>query len=174
MTKPAKPPKATRAGRSPEATAARHAAFVDAYLTNGHNAAAAALAAGFAGKGAKTAGWKMLQKPDVKALLAVRAAHVADLADMSVETWATELRAVAFSSVGHLFDAAEQLVPIARLPRHAQASISAIKVSKDGEAIEYKFWDKTAALELMARHLGLFEKDNAQASDITVRVELVG
>jgi hypothetical protein len=28
--------------------------------------------------------------------------------------------------------------------------------------IEYKFWDKLGALQAMARHLRLFEHDNAQ------------
>jgi hypothetical protein len=41
--------------------------------------------------------------------------------------------------------------------------------------IEYKFWDKNVALQTMARHLGLFEKDNRQiAENIRVRIELVG
>ena len=44
----------------------------------------------------------------------------------------------------------------------------------DEGVVECKFLDKVAALTLAARHLGLFEKDNAQQSDITVRVELVG
>ena len=41
--------------------------------------------------------------------------------------------------------------------------------------MEYRFWDKVGALTVMARHLGLFERDNAQQrSDIRVTVELVG
>jgi len=34
---------------------------------------------------------------------------------------------------------------------------------------EIKFHDKIAALEKLGRHLGVFEKDNKQKSDITVK-----
>jgi hypothetical protein len=46
-----------KAGRSVTGTAARHAAFVEAYMTNGHNATAAAIAIGCAGTQLANAGW---------------------------------------------------------------------------------------------------------------------
>jgi hypothetical protein len=48
-------------------------------------------------------------------------------------------------------------------------------VTPDGRVIEYKFWDKRGALQTMARHLGLFERDNSQkVAPVLVRIELVG
>lgn len=163
-----------KAGRSKDAAASRHAAFVEAYLTNGHNATAAAGAAGLTGRQLGNAGWKMLQRTEVQALLALRAHRVAELADMNTANWAAELRAIAFSRIGDLVGADGQLVPVELLAPHVQASIAAVKAGPHG-VVEYKLWNKPAVLELMARHLGLFEKDNAQLkSDILVRVELVG
>jgi hypothetical protein len=46
-----------KAGRSVAGTAARHAAFGEAYMTNGHNATAAAIAIGCAGTQLANAGW---------------------------------------------------------------------------------------------------------------------
>lgn len=164
----------SKAGHSRLAGAARCEAFAAAYLTNGHNATAAAIAAGCPPASAKNAGWKLLQKPEVKALLAVRAEKIAERAGMNAATWADQLQAVSCSSIGDHFDAAGELIPVPLLPRHVQAAISGIVFDQFGKAIAYKFWDKPGALAIMARHLGLYERDNAQQTDIRVRVELVG
>ena len=42
-----------------------------------------------------------------------------------------------------------------------RAAVASFKIDEYGR-IEYKFWDKNAALEKAAKHLGLFEKDNGQ------------
>ena len=152
---------------------ARNAAFVEAYLTNGQNAKAAAAAAGYSGSQLKHTGWRILQKPEVKRQIAERARQVAELAEMNTANWAAELCAVAFANVGDLFGPDGKPIPLAQLPRHVQAALTLVKVTSDG-VIECKFVDKVGALNIMARHLGLFEKDNGQQSDIVVRVELVG
>jgi hypothetical protein len=88
------------------------------------------------------------------------------------------LRAVAFSNVGDLFDADGKLIPVQHLPPHVQAAISSLKVRAtpdDETVVEARLWDKVGALTVMARHLGLFERDNTQQRpDIRVTIELVG
>jgi phage terminase small subunit len=167
-----------KAGRSVAGTAVRHAAFVEAYLTNGHNATAAATAIGCAGKQLANAAWKLLHHPNVQRLLAARSREVAELAQMNTENWAAWLCAVAFSDIGELFDGDGKLLPVPRLPPHVRAAISSVKVRRTeekDEVVEYKFWDKVSALTVMARHLGLFERNNVQQqSDIRVTIELVG
>lgn len=162
-----------KVGRTAEANQARYLAFAEAYLTNGHNASAAAVAAGCTGSNMGNAGWKLLQKAEVQALIGARAKEIAELAGMTSATWAAELRAVAFSRIGNVVDAFGHLVAVADMPEHVQAGVSSIKVGVAG-VVELKFWDKVSALGIMARHLGLFEKDNSQVNDIRVRVELVG
>ena len=149
-------------------------AFVEHYLTNNHNATAAARAAGLRARDYTSAGYRMLQKTAVRARLAERAQAVAELATMNTANWAAEVRALAFGRIGDLLGPDGQLVPVALLAPHVQAMIAGVKVSRKG-VVEYKLAPKAPALEMMARHLGLFERDNAQLkSDIRVSIELVG
>ena len=164
-----------KAGRSAGAVAQRRKLFVEAYLSNGHNAAQAAIAAGTGGKQPRAEGWKLLHHPEVQHLIATRAERVAELAEMNTATWARELRAVAFSKVGDLVGPDGMPLPVHLLPAHVQAAIASMKVTARGDVIEYKFWDKCTALQTMARHLGLFERDSAQQrNDVRVTIELVG
>ena len=168
-------PKRGKAGRSAQAVAERQKTFVEAYLSNGHNAAQAAIAAGTGGKYPRAEGYKLMQKPAVQALLAKRAKEIAELVEMNTQNGAEELRAIAFSDVGDLVDDRGKPIPMSELPPRVRAAISSVKVTPDGKVIEYKFWDKPGALQTMARHLGLFERDNTQkVAPVLVKVELVG
>lgn len=42
-----------------------------------------------------------------------------------------------------------------------RAAVASFKIDEYGR-IEYKFWDKKGALDMAMKHLGLYEKDNAQ------------
>ena len=105
-------PKRGKAGRSAQAVAERQKTFVEAYLSNGHNAAQAAIAAGTGGK---------YQKPAVQALLAKRAKEIAELVEMNTQNGAEELRAIAFSDVGDLVDDRGKPIPMSELPPHVRA-----------------------------------------------------
>lgn len=53
-------------------------------------------------------------------------------------------------------------------------SIASFKIDEYGR-IEYKFWDKNAAMEKLFKHLGLYEKDNEQQKPtVFTRIELIG
>jgi FtsZ-binding cell division protein ZapB len=163
-----------KAGHSSTAATRRRAAFVERLLVNGHNATEAAWFAGYTAKQLNRIGWSLLQEPKVKAALAARALVVANLADLTTANWATALRSILLTTAGDLYDAVGNLIPVHALPAHVQAAISTVKF-KHGEISEIKLWNKNAALETAARHLGLFERDNAQTkSDIRVSIELVG
>ena len=54
-------------------------------------------------------------------------------------------------------------------PSHARGSRSRVR------HLPHKFWDKIGALQTMARHLGLFEKDNSrQQPPVLVKVPTSG
>lgn len=162
-----------RAQRTPTAVAERRVKFVEHYLSNGHNALEAARAAGYTGKDAslRVQGSQMLIIPEVAELIEQRSRKVAEVARMSTDNWARELTALAFSRVGELYDAEGALIPIHKLPDHVQAAIASVDV---GTGLA-KFADKNRALETMAKHLGLFERDNAQRGEnVRVIVQLVG
>jgi hypothetical protein len=159
-------------GQNKHAQEQRALAFTTAYLTNGMNAAQAALATGAPARWATQYGHELLQRESVKRLLAERAAEVAKDASLSVSAWAAQLRAVLYSDVGDLYGPNGDLLPPDMLPEHVRRAVSVVK-STNG-ALEYRFWDKIGALQIAARHLGLFEKDNQQHSDVIVKIELVG
>ena len=171
---PGKPPR-RKAGRSAGAVAQRRKLFAETYLSNGHNAAQAAIAAGTGGRQPRAEGWKLLHHPEVQRMIAERAQKVAEAAEMTTETWAREVRAIAFSTIGDLVGPDGTPHTVRDLPAHTLAAISSVKVTPDGSVIEYKFWDKIGALQMMARHLGLLKKNNAQQRpDVRVNVVLAG
>lgn len=169
-----KPPVVKPAAKSGKTKAeVRRAQFVEAYLTNGQNATKAAIALGFARASANHRGYEMLHHPDVERMLGERARKVAAVAEMTTENWAREVSAIAFARPGSLLDEDGTPIPMQLLPDHVQAAIASVKTLKDGT--EVRFHDKTAALTMMGKHLGLFEKDNAQKTpNIKIELELVG
>jgi phage terminase small subunit len=173
---PNAPPKAPKAGRSAIAAAERRQRFVERYLVNNHNAAEAAVYAGISPASAKQAGCAMLKEPSVREALAARAQAVSAAAEMSSERWARELSAVAFADPADLFGDDGNVLPLEQMPPRVRACLSSIKVRNEGGVVttEIRFWNKVEALGIMARHLGLFEKDNRQlARNLSLVVQLV-
>ena len=85
-----------------------------------------------------------------------------------------------------LFDEADEALPVRAMPVRVRKAIKSVRVVKrvltregGDEIVEtathVEFWDKNSALITMAKHLGLFERDNSQQKEpIRVTVELVG
>jgi len=150
------------------------------------SATKAAIEVGYSPKSAAVSGWDMLQRGDVQEELA----RLAIEAQREFRTSAGEvLRAI--SEIAML-DPAEvfqhmqakngrfysTIHDIHVMPLHVRRAISSIKVvrenrtagdGKQDDVVEVKFWNKVAALELLAKHAGLL-KDVVQHEHI-VRVE---
>ena len=91
---------------------------------------------------------------------------------MSEEEILSALRAIAFSDFTEYIwieDGEVRVKDSTRLTEGQRAAIAGIKDT--GKGVEIKLHDKQKALELLAKYLGLFEKDEA---DDAVRVELGG
>ena len=85
-------------------------------------------------------------------------------ADLSATRVLEEYRRIGFSDIGALFDDHGRLKSLRELPRDVRAAIASMKVTKknltagDGvmeDVVEVKLWDKTRALESLAKHFGL-------------------
>jgi hypothetical protein len=186
------PAKRPKGGNNRVAAEQRRVLFVERWLINGHNGVDAAEFAGFIGsrKVLSTQASNLLKEPAVRAAIDARSRKVSEAAEMTTENWAREVRALAFFRVGELYDAEGCLIPIHLLPDHVQAAIASFEVITDVRDTEtaagattsrtinttrIRPAEKTGALGLMARHLGLFEKDNTQVREnVRVVVELVG
>lgn len=166
-------------GRPKRDLAAKIAIFVEEYLVNGHNATNAARAAGYIGSPGTLAvrGVELMAQPGVREEIATRSQQavkrVIGAAEANTDNWLREVAALSYSRVGELYDDHGEPIPVHLLPDHVQAAIASVE-TKGGKQFA-RFADKTTALGMMAKHLGLFERDNIQRrEDVRVMIQLVG
>ncbi|MDR0276232.1 MAG: terminase small subunit [Burkholderiaceae bacterium] len=96
----------------------------------------------------------------------VEALQKAAAAEVVVEKSALlrELMRLAFADPRRLAGEDGKVKPLHKLDDDMAAAVASVKVGADGK-VEYKLWDKGAAQEKLAKHLGLYEKDNRQHAD---------
>lgn len=172
-------------GTSKAAAATRRLLFAERYLTNGRNASEAAIHIGVSPQNAGVQGYRYLQHPVVKEIIAARTVAVVEQAILSTDRWAKEMAAIGHFDPKDMYDEEGVLIPIHKLPEHVRRAISSVKHEQrrvgKGEDSEYanttevKLWDKNTALTNIGRHLGVFDKDNVQRiTAIQVNVNVRG
>ena len=164
-----------KAGTSKASAEDRRARFVEAYLSNGGNATDAALQAGYSAGGAAKQGYRMSKDPAILSMLDIRRANVCQKLEISTERILQERARLSFFDVRKLFDKDGQPVPIHELDDDSAAAIAGLEVVEQFEGSgddrkfvgylkKYKLSDKGASLTALEKHLGMYEKDNAQKS----------
>ena len=83
--------------------------------------------------------------------------------DMTIERWAQEVTRLATTDARNIAHSDGKIKMPHELDDDTAAAIASFKIDSDGK-IEYRFWPKTQALDMMAKHKGAYEKDNAQKS----------
>jgi phage terminase small subunit len=143
-------------------------AFVREYLID-LNAAAAARRAGYCKNRADAMGWENLRKPEIAAAIQTAKDKRAERTEITQDRVLKEYARLAFLDPRSFSDDEGNLLPLHKLSDDAAAAISGfdakLMVGEAGETCEilkYKFVDKRASLSDVAKHLGLFEKDNIQ------------
>jgi phage terminase small subunit len=131
---------------------------------------------------AKVEGCRLLTKPNVRAEVKAATAALSRHARVSAERVVRAAALVAFADPLDLFefdaDGNARVRTLREMPAELRRAIASIKVKrvtgvpkrgKKGsqaaetvEVIEYKLNDRVAAINLLMKHLGLFEKDNRQ------------
>lgn len=135
---------------------AKERRFVDEYLISG-NATEAAISAGYAKRSAANTGWRLMRKAEISAAIADRAKAVANKADVTAERVLREYARLAFGDPRSVADWGPDgvaLRPSSELTDEQAALIESVRETKDGVA--FKLHSKVAALEGLAKHLGLF------------------
>lgn len=84
-----------------------------------------------------------------------------------------EVRRLAHSDIGGIMTADGKVKLPHELDAGTRAAIKSFKIDEYGR-IEYQFWDKNAAVDKAMKHLGLYEKDNAQQPAVVAEIRLVG
>lgn len=165
---------------------ARQQRFVDEYMVD-LNATQAAIRAGYSERSAQVIGAENLTKPIVAAEIQARRAAMSEKLEITREWVLQELAAIAKANATDFVtvetEKADRLcihpitgevvtLPIGlqqcvrvldtnEVPVDKRAAIAGIKQGKNG--IEVKLHDKVRALEMLGRHLGLFENKDTPA-----------
>lgn len=135
--------------------------FVDEYLVD-LNATAAAKRAGYSEKSASRIAIELLNKTHVSAEIQKRQAKLRGKLEITQERVLEELAAIAFANgtdfatITH--NGLVRLTPTSELPDEKRKAIASIKEGQWGT--EVKVHDKVKALELLAKHLGMFDSKN--------------
>ena len=135
--------------------------FVAEYLVD-LNATQAAIRAGYSPKTANRIGSQNLSKVDVQTEIEKRRASLRNKLEITQEKVLEELAAIAFAN-GADFATVNQngivrITPTSELPEEKRKAIASIKEGQYGT--EVKVHDKVKALELLAKHLGMFDSKN--------------
>lgn len=164
----------------------RERLFVDEYLID-LNGDAAAQRAGYSpggsGVAARVRASQLLKRPAVRKAVDAGMAARSQRTAIDADTVLSELLRIARADIAQAFDERGCLLPIHQIPEDVRRSIAGIDLAELGfsqtttleqEAVDVgampttatrvyarvrkiKFWDKTRALELLARHLGLLK-----------------
>jgi phage terminase small subunit len=139
---------------------AKQQRFVDEYLID-LNSTAAAIRAGYSAKSSRSIGAENLTKPYIRARVDTAIAEQSKRTGVNADRVVRELARIAFVDLTDLVDTDTAAVkPDAT--RDDTAAIAGIRVktstSVGGDSVEreVKLCDKLKALELLGRHLGLF------------------
>ena len=141
--------------------------FVDEYLID-LNATQAAIRAGYRPDNAEQMGYQLLQKTSVSDAISKAMAERSRRTGINQDRILMELAKIALVNPANVVDFDEATILDSALPEDL-AAVASVKVkrfpTKEGEGIEreIKFYDKTKALNLAGRHLGMF-KDKLEIS----------
>jgi phage terminase small subunit len=133
---------------------------------------------------------RLLKNSKVAARIAELKAPAILAAGLSVERTLREIARVAYSDPGRYYRADGTMKPIVEWDDDMRAAVAQletedtmVQTTHDGKTTtstaprikKLKFWDKNAAIDKAMRHLGLYERDNAQHSEnLELQVLLVG
>jgi phage terminase small subunit len=145
-------------------------AFCREYVID-FSAGAAARRAGYSAKTADQIGYQLLQNPSVQAVIAAGQVKLEHNSEVSAGKVLRELALLAFSDLGQVLDFAGNELQLRRpgdIPESARRALASVKVRRVFEGagedktpvdlIEFKLWDKRAALVDLGKHLGLWKE----------------
>ena len=135
--------------------------FVQEYLVD-LNATAAAKRAGYSEKSASRIAVELLNKTQVSAEIQKQQAKRQKRTEITQEKVLQELAAIAFAN-GYDFaqvikPGVVRVIPTEEIPQDKRKAVAFIKETANGT--EIKTYDKVRALELLGKHLGIFDSNN--------------
>lgn len=127
------------------------------------NQTKAATDAGFSERTARQQATRLMGRPEIKRILAILRCEREERLQVRQDNVLRHVGYIAFADPRKAYDANDCLLPPSQWPDEIAYSISSIKTTElrdsDGNVVghtnEIKFWNKTDAQTLAARHLGM-------------------
>ncbi len=104
---------------------------------------------------------RLVAQVKVKSRITELRAAVVKQTDMNLERWAQEVTRLATSDARNIMHEDGRIKMPHELDDDTAAAVASFEFDVDG-SIKYKFWPKTQALDMMARHKGAYKEDNEQ------------
>jgi phage terminase small subunit len=122
---------------------------------------------------------KLLRNPKITAFIQERQKQLQEKTGITQERVLQAYAAVAFSDIRKFYNEDGTLKKITDLDDDSSAAMAGMEIEElfEGSGMDrfqvgvtkkIKRWDKVKALDSLAKHLGMFEVDNKQKSQITV------
>lgn len=156
--------------KSPRRLHPRHQQFVDEYLVD-FNATQAAIRAGYKADNADASAYLLLRRPDVAAALEPALSQRKERMQITAERVLIEYARLAFADMRRVADwgpSGMELLPKEKLSDIDAAAIKEISPTANKGKGNVKLYDKKAALDALARHLGLFDPNRSFGEDRTI------
>lgn len=145
-------------------------AFINEYLID-KNATQAAIRAGYSKKTAYSIGEENLRKPEIALEIEAKLAVFSEKAGLSVELVMSSLARELRFDPADLYDEWGNIKPIHEIPEDARKCLVGMETAQVGSPdapvmVQRVKWINAAnARDQAMKHLGLYEKDNAQKTD---------
>jgi phage terminase small subunit len=137
-------------------------AFCNAFLIH-RDTFKAALAVGYKESTARQAAKRMVSIPHVARRIAEMKQEMQVRTNITIDMVLVELWQIANADPADAFDENNKLKQIRHMPEALRKTIKSIETYEDytegvpvGETQKITFWDKTKALEMLCKHLGMF------------------
>ena len=155
--------------------------FAQEYLVD-LNGTQAAIRAGYSPRTANEQASRMLANVNVSNYIAELRSNQQERTQISADMVINELAKIAFSDVSRVFTTDNRLLDVDQMDAKDTAAIASIEVEETteiddagepftaGATKKVKLWDKLKALDSLAKHFGLYEKDNKQKEAAAVTI----
>jgi phage terminase small subunit len=145
----------------------RHEAFCREYVTNGNFGAKAYITCGYSAATAGPASSRLLSNVTIKKRIAELTAPRLTASALTLENTLAQIAAISQFDKRKLFDESGKRIPVHLLDDKTAAAISHMG------AHDLVPFDKLKALDMSAKYLGAYEKDNAQkAENLAIQIVL--
>lgn len=142
------------------------------------NGTQAAIRAGYSKKTAEVQASTLLRNPKVKNYVQKLMDKRSDRIEITADRVLQEIAKIAFNNIQDYIDEGNVIKDLKSIPKDHAASVESIKIIEteweggSKTSTSFKLHSKDSALEKLARHLGIFEKDNNQKGKVKISVSM--